>query len=399
MKETYTENQPMAGHSLTRSEVGPVLTVSVIVALRLLGMFLILPIFSVYVLRYPGATLPLAGIAFGVYALTQSLLQVPMGWASDRWGRKPLILFGLALFSGGGIACGLARNITQLIIARAVQGSGAIGAVALATLADQTRSQVRAQAFTITGIAIGGSFMVGLLAGPVLAAHLGFSELFYLLGLMGAAAMAVAVWLLPSVKPQREKQSEQSFRFVWQNPELRLIYLASFVLSFALNLFFFNYPLSWVSMGLERGQLWKVYLIIFAPSVFLAFPAVRFAERLGRLRPLSQFSWWFLAIGYLAYLIGPAQKSLLYLSGGSFFLGYTMFQPLLPSFLTQRVSSEGRGSATGFYNFSGFMGNALGGMLAGELGHLGHSIPQIAGLLVLLLWPLRGLPNPPESPM
>ena len=118
--------------------------VSLITALRLLGMFLILPIFSVYVLRYPGATLPLAGIAFGIYALTQSVFQIPMGWASDRWGRKPLILFGLLLFSGGSVICGLARNIVQLIIARAIQGSGAIGAVALATLADQTRSHVRA---------------------------------------------------------------------------------------------------------------------------------------------------------------------------------------------------------------------------------------------------------------
>lgn len=390
----------MAEHSLTRSEIGPVLVVSLITALRLLGIFLILPIFSVYVVRYPGATLPLAGFAFGIYALVQSLLQVPMGWASDRWGRKPLILFGLLLFSGGSIVCGLARNIVQLIIARAIQGSGAIGAVALAALADETRSEVRAQAFTITGIAIGASFMVGLLAGPVLAAHIGFNEVFYLLAGVGVAAMALTGWFLPKTQVRNEKLSGAGFRLVWRDADLRLIYLASFILSFALNLFFFNYPLSWTNnVGLAKAELWRVYLIIFAPSLFLAFPAVRYAEKHGHLRLLGRMSWLFLSIGYLAYLMGAAQQSLLYISGGSFFLGYTLFQPLLPSFLTQRVSAEGRGAATGVYNLSGFLGNAIGGMLAGELGHLGHSIPQIVGLVLLLLWPLRGLPNPPESPV
>ncbi len=389
----------MTNHSFTRSEIGPVVIVSLIVSLRLLGIFLILPIFSVYSLRYPGATLPLAGVAFGIYALTQSLLQIPMGWASDRWGRKPLILFGLLLFSGGSIICGLARNIVELIIARAIQGCGAIGAVALAALADHTRSSVRAQAFTITGIAIGASFMIGLLAGPVLAARIGFSEVFYVLGILGLVAMVFTGWFLPKTELPKERQPETGFKLVLQNPELRLIFLASFILSFTLNLFFFNYPLSWISVGLARAELWKVYLIIFIPSVLLAFPSVRYAEKHGGLKPLGRVSWLFIAAAYLAYLVGAAEKSLLYLSGGAFFLGYTLFQPLLPSFLTQRVSAEGRGAATGVYNLSGFLGNAVGGMLAGELAHLGQSFPQIVGLILLLLWPLRGLPKPPKSPV
>jgi len=136
--------------------------VSLIISLRLLGIFLMLPVFSVFAVRYPGATLPLAGIAFGVYPLTQSFLQIPLGWASDRWGRKPLILFGLLLFTVGSLICGFARDIVELIVARAIQGSGAIASVALAALADLTRPSVRAQAFTVTGIVIGATFMLGL---------------------------------------------------------------------------------------------------------------------------------------------------------------------------------------------------------------------------------------------
>jgi len=179
-------------HSFSRAEIGPVIVVSLISALRLLGIFLILPVFSVYAVHYPEASLAMAGVAFGAYALTQSILQIPLGWASDRWGRKPILLIGLALFGAGSIGCGLAQSISQLIIARAIQGTGAIGSVALAALADLTRPAVRTQAFTITGIAIGSAFMIGILGGPLLAATIGLSGLFYVLAALAFAAMILA---------------------------------------------------------------------------------------------------------------------------------------------------------------------------------------------------------------
>ena len=386
-------------HSFTRSELGPVLMVSLIISLRLLGIFLMLPVFSVFAVRYPGATLPLAGIAFGVYPLTQSFLQIPLGWASDRWGRKPLILFGLLLFTVGSLICGFARDIVELIVARAIQGSGAIASVALAALADLTRPSVRAQAFTVTGIVIGATFMLGLLSGPVLAVRIGFNEMFYLLAFMGVIAMLITGLFFPGMTPPKQESLGSGLRAVLQNRELRLIYLASFVLSFTLNMFFFVYPLSWTELGLQKSELWKVYLIIFFPSVLLGFPSVRYAEKRGRLWLLSRISWLLIAVGYLAYLVGATQEWLLYISGGTFFIGYTLFQPLLPSFLTQRVALQGRGSATGFYNFSAFMGAALGGMLGGILSHVAYSLPQTVGLVLLVAWWLRGLPNPPDSPL
>lgn len=179
---------------MTRQETQAVIIVSLIVALRLLGIFLLFPIFSAYAIKYPNATLPLVGIAFGIYPLVQGLLQIPFGWASDRFGRRPILFIGLFLFSLGSLICGMAENITQLILARVLQGSGAVSAVAMAALGDLTRHQVRAQAFTITGITVGAAFMVGLLGGPFLAAHLGFHSLFYLLAALSFFSMLVTVF-------------------------------------------------------------------------------------------------------------------------------------------------------------------------------------------------------------
>ena len=185
-------------HSFTRDEIAPVIVVSLISALRLLGIFLMLPIFSAYAVRYPGASASLAGLAFGIYALVQCVFQIPLGWASDRWGRRPVLVIGLALFALGSIGCALADSIGGLILARALQGTGAVGSVAFAALADLTRPSVRTQAYTITGIAIGASFMIGLLAGPLLAAHIGLSGLFYVLASLGFLSMILAVSSFPS---------------------------------------------------------------------------------------------------------------------------------------------------------------------------------------------------------
>jgi len=265
--------------------------VSLISALRLLGIFLILPIFSVYVVRYPQASVTLAGVAFGIYALTQCIFQIPLGWASDRWGRKPVLLIGLALFGLGSVGCGLAQNIFQLIVARAVQGSGAVGSVALAALADLTRPAVRTQAFTITGIAIGSAFMIGVLGGPLLASTIGLNGLFYLLAGLAFLSMVLAATAFPHTEKLAKDESAMNIKPILFHGDLRPIFIAAFVLSFALNLFFFTYPLSWTDLGLEKAQLWKVYLIIFMPSVLLVFPYIRHAEKYGRFRIPILVGW------------------------------------------------------------------------------------------------------------
>jgi MFS family permease len=384
-------------HSLARAEIGPVVAVSLISALRLLGIFLILPVFSVYAIRYSGASAALAGVAFGIYPLVQSVMQLPLGWASDRWGRRPVLLGGLAMFALGSIACGLAENIFQLIIARSIQGTGAVGSVAFAALADVTRPTVRTQAYTITGIAIGASFMIGILAGPVLAARIGFDGLFYLLGGLALLALVIAVKSFPANLESQNKERPMAVAPLLRDSTLRPIFLAAFVLSLALNLFFFTYPLSWNEIGVEKAALWKVYLIIFSPSVVLVFPYVRWAEKRGRFRAPLLLGWVCAAAGYVVYWLGAQYDFLLYLSGAAFFLGYSLYQPLLPAFLSKRVSASGRGSASGIYTFAGFAGSSLGGILGGALREVSPALPEFLGVLVLVLWLFLGLPAAPEN--
>jgi MFS family permease len=384
-------------HSFTRAEIGPVIVVSLISALRLLGIFFMLPIFSAYAVRYPGATLALAGVAFGIYALAQCIFQIPLGWASDRLGRRTVLVVGLALFTLGSIGCGLAQNISQLIIARLIQGTGAVGSVALAALADLTRPSVRTQAFTVTGIAIGFAFIIGILGGPLLAASIGLSGLFYVLAALGFLAMILAATAFPQRRQSEHTEPPMAFKPLLLHGELRPIFIATFVLSFALNLFFFTYPLSWTALGLERTELWKVYLIIFLPSVLLVFPYVRRAEKQGSFRVPILIGWLTATLGYAIYLVGAQYDFLLYLSGAAFLFGYSLYQPILPAFLTQRIPPAGRGTATGVYTFWGFVGSSLGGILGGALLHISPSLPEFVGVVFLVVWYFLGLPDRPDS--
>ncbi|HZD41071.1 MAG TPA: MFS transporter, partial [Terriglobales bacterium] len=324
-------------------------------------------------------------------------LQVPLGWASDRWGRKPILIIGLALFVFGSVCCALAKDIYGLILARALQGTGAVGSVAFAALADVTRPDVRTQAYTITGIAIGTSFVLGLLAGPFLAAHIGLSGLFYVLAALGFFAMVLAAGFFPPTHSRTAGENPMALKPILFHRQLRPIFIAAFVLSFALNLFFFTYPLSWTSIGLQRAELWKVYLIIFLPSILFVFPYMRRAEKVGRFHGPILIGWLTATVGYSLYLVGAQYDFLLYLSGGAFFLGYSIYQPILPAFLTQRVSTSGRGTATGVYNFFGFMGSSLGGILGGVLIHFSPSLPELLGVVLLVSWYAAGLPIPPTQ--
>lgn len=383
-------------HSFTRDELAPVILVSLISALRLLGIFLMLPIFSVYAVRYPGASAALAGLAFGIYALLQSVLQIPLGWASDRWGRKPVLVGGLALFVAGSVGCALATDIYGLILARALQGMGAVGSVAFAALADLTRPHVRAQAYTVTGIAIGASFMIGLLAGPLLAARIGLNGLFYLLAGLGLLSMILAAVWFPAAPAGTSGEAPLALKPILRHDHLRPIFIASFVLSFALNLFFFTYPLSWTAIGLETSELWKVYSIIFLPSLFV-FPYMRRAEKHGRFHGPVVIGWLAATVGYGLYWVGAQYDLFLYLSGAAFFFGYSIYQPILPAFLTRRVPTGGRGTASGVYHSCGFIGSSLGGILGGALIHISPALPEFLGVVLLMFWYWFGLPIAPEA--
>jgi len=379
---------------LNRYELHSVLVIGTIIALRLLGIFLIVPVFSIYAVNYEGATLSSAGVAFGIYALTQSLLQIPFGMASDRFGRKPVIVVGLLIFCIGSVLCAFADSIWELIITRAIQGSGAIGAVAIAILGDCTRNEVRAQSFMLTGIIIGIAFIISLIVGPVLAANFGFESLFFILAALGLVAVFVTLFMFPEL-PKKKTRNRKEILLKLREPEVGKILSSTFITSICLNLILFIYPLDWRNIGTEPQDLWFVYLVILAPSALLANAYIRISETRKKLKQATRLGLLFLVAAFSIYLLRASDSITLYLAGAVFFLGYSIFQSILPAFVTQRVSSENRGVLSGFFNLANFMGACIGGMSAGILYETHESLPLIFGLLFLILWRFIGLPGPP----
>ena len=382
---------------LNSEEKKSTFTVSLIVATRLLGIFLILPVFSIYATKYPGATLTLAGIAFGIYALTQSLLQIPYGWASDKYGRKRILIFGLVLFSLGSLICALADNIYELVIARAIQGSGAVGSVAIASLGDLTRAEVRAQAFTISGIVIGIAFVISLVVGPLVAYEIGFDSLFYVLAALGLFGIIITLIFFPEIKNEKKFEKSSNLLNIIRNRDIKSLLIAAFILSFCLNLFLFIYPLSWKDLEVPVSKYWIIYLIVLLPSGFFVYPYIKYSENNETLKNAIKLGFAFLVLCFITYLVDVRSKFILLLSGALFFLGHTIYQSLLPTFLTQRVSSENRGSSSGIYNLANFFGASIGGMISGFLYSMNSFFPLIISLGVLIVWLISGLPKQPEK--
>lgn len=390
---------------LSSEEKRSTFTIAVIVSTRLLGIFLILPVFSIYAKMYPGATLSLASIAFGIYPLVQSMLQVPFGWASDKFGRKRVLIFGLALFSFGSLICAMADNVYELIAARALQGSGAVGAVAIASLGDLVRPKLRSQAFTINGIVIGIAFVISIIIGPLLAYKIGFSSLFYILAVLGLFGIVITLMFFPKIEPNGDLKKRESLLSIVTDGNIKSLLIGAFVISFCLNLFLFIYPLSWEYIQVPVNNFWIIYILVLLPSGLFVYPYIKRSEKKGNMGAALGLGFVFLTLSFvtylalslLTYLADDKVKLILILSGMLFFLGHTIYQSLLPTFLTQRISSGNRGSSSGVYNLANFFGASLGGMLSGFLYSVGPAYPLIMSLVVLVLWLVSGLPKQPDK--
>ncbi len=369
--------------------------IGTILATRLLGIFLILPVFSSYALLYPGSSHFLAGLAFGIYALAQAAFQVPFGLASDRFGRKPVIIAGLALFCAGSIGCGLADNIWQLIAARTAQGSGAVGAVAIAALGDSTRPDVRGQSFAITGIIIGGSFMLSLVAGPVLASWLGFQSLFFILAGLGALAIVITILFFPYKSGASATTPWSDIKSLLLGGDMGKILASAFILSSVLNIFLFVYPLSWEKAAGEKiSQIWTAYLVILLPSALLSYPFLRIMEKKRKMNIPPIAAALLLVSGTVTAAVAGGKTGLI-AAGAVFFLGHSIFQPVLHTFITQVVSSGSRGGVSGFFNLASFLGAFAGSITAGLLYALGAGAPLAACFFLIAVWIFLGIPKPP----
>jgi len=384
-------------------------SLAAIFALRMLGLFLVLPVFALEAARLPGGDdATRVGWAMGLYGLTQALLQIPFGVASDRWGRKPTIVVGLLVFALGSAVAAWAPDLTWLTVGRALQGAGAISAAVTAFLADVTRDGVRTKAMAIIGGSIALMFASSLVLAPLLAGWVGLSGIFALTTVLALLGIAVVIWWAPP-EPLAEVPSARRPRTDWgvvlRDPALLRLNFGVFVLHAVQLAMWMAVPAMLVQAGLSQPEHWRVYLPAVLVSLLLMGGLLFPMERRGRLRGAFLFAVALLVLVQLALwaLVQPGAAPSVWTLGGVmllFFTSFNMLEASQPSLVSRLAPDGGRGAALGVYNtlqsLGFFAGGALGGWLVHAHGPSGLFVVCAAAALLWLLvaWPMSAPARP-----
>ena len=355
----------MQPESMTRTEIRAGASLAGVFGLRMLGLFFILPVFALHAPRLTGGdNLTLVGVALGVYGLTQGLLQIPFGIASDRWGRKPVIYAGLVVFAAGSFFAAAATDIWGAIAGRALQGAGAISSVVMALAADLTREQHRTKVMAMIGSTIGFTFALSLVSAPVLYRSIGMDGLFAITGLLSLGAIWVVKALVPDAAPAAQRKAG-SRMFV--DLELLRLNTGIFVLHFILYAMFIIVPAMIVGAGLELSAHWKLYLPVVLASFLLMLPPILYADRREGSKPVMLGCVALLAAVLAALAAVGSGASLVVLAGLllGFFAAFNVLEALLPSLVSRVAPAHARGAAIGVYNTAQTLGLFFGGVGGG----------------------------------
>ena len=351
---------------MTRAEIRAGASLAGIFGLRMLGLFLILPVFAVHAPRLAGGdNVTLVGLALGAYGLTQAVLQIPFGIASDRWGRKPLIVAGLLIFAAGSFLAGFAQDIWTAIAGRCLQGAGAISSVVIALAADLTREGHRTKVMAMIGATIGLAFALSLVAAPALYRMIGMGGLFALTGLLSLAAIWVVLAVVPDAPLQVPAGPRAVGLAIALHPELLRLNLGIFVLHAVQMAMFVVVPTMLVAAGLAIDAHWKFYLPVVLASFALMAPAVFLADRRGYTKPILLGSIALLACAEAALAVSGAGLLSLGLLVLGFFAAFNVLEAIIPSLVTRVAPERGRGAAMGVYNTTQTLGLFAGGLLGG----------------------------------
>ena len=386
---------------MTATERRASFSLASIFALRMLGLFLVLPVFALEAARYPGGDDPArVGLAMGIYGLTQGFLQIPFGLASDWWGRKPVIVAGLVLFAAGSFVAAWAPDLDWLVMGRSIQGAGAISAAVTAFLADTTRDEVRTKAMALVGGSIALMFALSLVVAPWLAGHIGLHGLFALTGLLALAGIAVVLWWVPPEPRLHASRARGSVLEVLKVPALMRLNVGVFVLHAVQLAMWVALPALLVAAGLESSRHWQVYLPAVLASFVVMGGTLFPLERRGYLRAVFLGAVGLIGLvqaGLLWTVTSPAAPGLGWLAAllVLFFCGFNVLEASQPSLASRVAPPHARGAALGVYNtlqsLGFFAGGAVGGWITKHHGPQGLFM-VCGGLMLLWLvvaWPMK----------
>lgn len=380
---------------MTPQELRASFGLAAIFGLRMLGMFIILPVFALYAAKLPGGgSHTMVGLALGAYGLTQACLQVPFGWLSDHWGRKRAIYLGLIVFALGSFIATLAQDVQTVIVGRIIQGAGAISAAVIALVADLTRDDQRTKAMAIIGMTIGGTFALSMAAGPVLDRLIGVPGIFALTGFLALAALLVVRMVVPEpgvIPAPPIPARPASLRSVLRDPQLLRLNFGIFALHGILMALFVVVPFA-LQTHMPASRHWIVYLPVMLGAVALMVPPMLLAERRGLQKPVF--------IGALGVLLGAlallmfAHRDLVALVAGLlfFFAAFNLLEATLPSMISKRAPSGAKGAAIGVYSSVQYVGTFIGAVCGGWLSQH-YGTPAVFGFCgaLALAWLLSGI--------
>lgn len=352
---------------MTPFERKSVSAIALIMCFRMLGLFMIFPVFTPYAQHLPHATPQLIGMALGIYGLTQACLQIPFGTLSDRLGRKPIICLGLIIFAIGSIVAACAQSIEGIIIGRALQGGGAIGSAAMAFIADLTHDSQRTKAMAIVGMSIGIAFALAMVVGPSLNSRIGVPGIFWLTALLACIAIAI-LYLWVGNSPETTPITKTSFQHILTNPALLSLDIGVFIQHAMLTAMFVVIPLILQEkLHLTASQQWLFYLPILVCAYILMLPFIILAEKKQQLPTVFKGS--ILVLFFSQLLLWRAAPSIfsyvIFLT--LFFTAFTLLEATLPSLVSRLAPVANKGAAMGVYSTCQFLGIFVGGVIGGWL--------------------------------
>jgi len=381
----------MNDNKMTPVELRATWGLGTVFSLRMLGMFMVLPVLTTYGMALQGASETLIGLAIGIYGLAQAIFQIPFGLLSDRIGRKPLIVGGLLLFVLGSVIAACTDSIWGIILGRALQGSGAIAAAVMALLSDLTREQNRTKAMAFIGISFGVTFAIAMVVGPVVTHALGLHALFWMIAILASLGIVITLLVVPSashhVLNRESGMVKGSFRKVMANPRLVKLNIGIFCLHVLLMSSFVALPGQFEQAGFPAPEHWKVYLSTMLIAFAGVVPFIIYAEVKRRMKRVFVGCVGMIVIAEIVLWGAEGHFWTLVVGVQLFFFAFNLMEAMLPSLISKESPAGYKGTAMGIYSTSQFLGVAVGGSMGGWVfGHFDAQTVFLVGAMVAAAW-------------